>query len=79
MRWNSAALALFLGAISLLGCQQVDEYGCDESSYWPGRPGCQPVGTTVTSILDCGRGDSCVETRWYDEIGEANFREQGMP
>ncbi|MGH8950003.1 MAG: hypothetical protein ACRDX9_01140 [Acidimicrobiia bacterium] len=76
MDWRSAALAVLLASMLLLGCQQLDDFGCPEGSRWPGRPDCRPVGTTVTSVVDCDPdGDACLETRRYDEVGESGQRE----
>lgn len=71
--WSTLFL---LVVVFVSGCQQKDEYGCPEGSEWPGRPGCRPVGTTVTMVMDCDPdGQACTETRYYDEVGESAYRE----
>lgn len=69
-------MVVTLGAASLLGCQQVDEFGCAVDSQWPGRPDCQPVGTTLVVVGVCDPPDpACVTTQTFDEVGESAWRE----
>lgn len=49
--------------------------GDDADCMWPGRPDCQPVGTTLV-VTDTRPGDSlCGSTHYFDEVGEAAFGE----
>jgi hypothetical protein len=48
--------------------------GDDADCMWPGRPDCQPVGTTLV-VTDTRPDDPlCGSTQYFDEIGEAAFR-----
>ena len=44
---------------------------------WADRPNCEPVGTTTTIRSNPNGDQSCVETRFFDEIGEASGYEVG--
>ena len=51
---------------------------CGESTdcMWPGRPDCQPVGTTlIVEVTDPG-DVQCGVTQYFDEVGEAAFSDR---
>lgn len=48
-----------------------------DCSKWSDRPNCEPVGTTSTIKAEWNDDPSCVETRFFDEQGEASGREIG--
>lgn len=57
--------------------------GPNTDCMWPDRPNCMPVGDVRTETRDREENDGdnwvCVETRYYDDIGEAAFREFSCP
>jgi hypothetical protein len=61
---------LVLGLV-LLACNGVDEADC----MWPGRPECEPVGTTLVVEDSFPDDPLCGQRRYYDEKGEAAFSE----
>jgi len=64
-------VVVLLGLISLSCTSQGD------CLMWPDRPNCEPVGTTTSIRMDWDNDPSCVETRYYDEVGEAGMHEIG--
>jgi hypothetical protein len=70
-----ASVILILGTLFVLSEMRRDAAEC----MWPGRPGCQPVGTTMRLVEPYGEDGLCTRTRYYDEEGEAGFTEIGCP
>ena len=53
----------------------ISACGDDADCMWPGRPDCQPVGSTLV-VSDTRPGDPlCGFTKYFDEVGEAAFGE----
>ncbi len=75
MRW---LIAVLIAATAVVGCG--DAFGCSDTDPWPNRPGCEPVGTTITIVSECEPPETgCTMTRFFDEVGESTFFEIGMP
>ncbi len=70
-----AGVILVVGTLFAVSELRRDAAEC----MWPGRPDCQPVGTTLRVVEPWGDDGLCTRTRYHDEEGEAAFTEIGCP
>ena len=64
---------LALGVVAgLIGSACTKSDDC----MWPGRPDCEPIGTTLIVEDTLPDDPLCGTTRYFDEVGEAAFQDR---